>query len=73
VLVDAVIRALASTQGTINMGMMRVETLVDGLQTKLQYSEAGPFGSLIKQFEKERDSLLQTALTKVSGPMMITI
>lgn len=73
VLVDAVIRALATVQGTINMGLIRVETLVDGLQTKLQYSEAGPFGSLIKQFKAERDELLQTMLTRVSGPAFITI
>ena len=72
VLVDAVIRALGSTQGTINMGLMRVETLVDGLQTKLQYSETGPFGSLIKQFKAERDELLATALSKVAGPMIVT-
>lgn len=73
VLVDACIRALASIQGSINMGLMRVETLVDGLQQKLQYSERGPFGSLIETFRKERDELLQTTLTKVSGPMIITL
>ena len=72
VLLDAAIKALASVQGTINMGLMRVETLVDGLQTKLQYSETGPFGSLIKQFTAERDKLLETALNKVSGPMIVT-
>jgi hypothetical protein len=73
VLTDACARALATVQGTINMGMMRVETLVDGLQVKLQYSESGPFGSLIKQFTTERDALLSTALSKVSGPMMVTL
>lgn len=72
VLVDACIRALASVQGTINMGLMRVETLVDGLQTKLQYSERGPFGSLIETFRKERDELMATAFSKVSGPMIVT-
>lgn len=73
VLLDAGMRALSSIQGTINMGLMRVETLVDGLQTKLQYSERGPFGSVIETFRKERDSLLDTALTRVAGPMFITI
>lgn len=71
VLVTAGMLALASTQGTINMGLMRVETMVDGLQMKFQYSEAGPFGSLIKSFERERDALLKTALDKVSGPRLI--
>lgn len=73
VLLDAAMRALASIQGTINMGLMRVETLVDGLQTKLQYSERGPFGSIIEEFRKERDALLETTLTKISGPMFITV
>lgn len=71
VLLDAGIRALASIQGTINMGMMRVETMVDGLQNKLQYSERGPFGSLIEAFRKERDELKETALTRVAGPMFL--
>ena len=73
VLLDAGIRALGTIQGTINMGMMRVETLVDGLQVKLQYSEKGPFGSVIESFKRERDELMNTAMTKVSGPMFITI
>lgn len=73
VLVDAAIRALASTQGSINMGLMRVETLVDGLQAKFQYSEKGPFGALIETFRKERDELMNTAWSKVSGPMLITL
>lgn len=73
VLLDAGIRALGSIQGTINMGMMRVETLVDGLQVKLQYSERGPFGSVMEAFKRERDELLDAALTKVAGPMFITI
>lgn len=72
VLVDAGMRALATSQGTINMGLMRVETLVDGLQAKFQYSERGPFGSLIETFRKERDELMQTAWSKVSGPMIVT-
>jgi hypothetical protein len=73
VLVTASMIALASIQGTINMGLMRVETLVDGLQMKFQYSEAGPFGSLIKTFEKERDALMATAFNMVGGPRFITI
>lgn len=73
VLCQAATQALMSIQGTINMGFMRHETLVDGMQFKAQYSEAGPFGSLINRFEKRRDELLKTALSKVSGPMMIVI
>lgn len=73
VALDASIRALGTIQGTINMGMMRVETLVDGLQVKLQYSEKGPFGSVIEAFKRERDELLATAREKVAGPMFMTI
>jgi hypothetical protein len=73
VLTTASMTALASIQGSINMGLMRVETLVDGLQMKFQYSESGPFGSLIKQFEKERDALMTTAFNMVGGPRFITL
>lgn len=73
VLVDAAIRALGSIQGTVNMGLIGVMTQVDGLVTNLRYSEAGPFGSLIKQLKSERDELLATALTRVSGPVLMTM
>lgn len=73
VLAQAAIYALQSIQGTINMGIMRHSTLVDGVQYQAQYSEKGPFGALIDQFATTRDDLLQTAQTNVSGPMFITI
>jgi hypothetical protein len=73
VLLDAAMRALGTIQGSINMGLMRAETLVDGLQVKLQYSEKGPFGSIIETFKRERDELMGTALNRVSGPVFMTI
>jgi len=73
VLAQAGIMALQSIQGTINMGIMRHATLVDGVQYSAQYSEKGPFGALITQFMSVRDDLCQTATTNVSGPMLITI
>lgn len=73
VLATAAIYALGSIQGTINMGLIRTSVLVDGMQTQLQYPEKGPFGALIDNFTKERDALLQTALTKVNGPVFLTM
>jgi hypothetical protein len=72
VLVTAGIYALGSVQGTLNMGLSRTTVLVDGMQMQLQYPESGPFSALIKNFTGERDALLATALTKVSGPMVLT-
>jgi hypothetical protein len=73
VLVTAAIYALGSVQGTINMGLTRTSVLVDGMQTQLQYSEKGPYGGLIDNFTKERDALLGTALSKVAGPVILTM
>lgn len=73
VLAAAATYALGSIQGTINMGLSRTSVLVDGMQTQLQYPEKGPFAALIDNFTKERDALLHTALTKVAGPMFLTI
>ncbi len=73
VLAQAAIYALQSVQGTINMGIMRHSTLVDGVQYQAQYSEKGPFGALIDRFERTREQLLDVAIQNVSGPMYITI
>jgi hypothetical protein len=73
VLATAAIYALGSIQGTINMGLARTSMLVDGMQTQLQYPERGPFAALIDNFTKERDALLMTALTKVNGPVFLTM
>jgi hypothetical protein len=73
VLCAAAVYALGSIQGTINMGLQRTSVLVDGMQTQLQYAESGPFGSLINNFTRERDELLGTALTKVAGPIILTL
>lgn len=73
VLAQAAILALQSIQGTINMGVMRHSTLVDGVQYQAQYSEKGAFGALMDRFEKTRDELVQVASANVSGPMFVTI
>ena len=73
VLCTAVVYALGTVQGTINMGLARTSVLVDGMQTQLQYPEKGPFGALIDNFSKERDALLGTTLNKVAGPIILTL
>lgn len=73
VLAQAAIIALQAIQGTINMGILRHSTLVDGVQYQAQYSEKGPFSGLIDSFKATRDDLLGVAIENVSGPMFITI
>lgn len=73
VLAKASIRALSSIQGTISMGMLQHQALIDGVSYMAKYSETGPFGYQIKQYESQADALLQTALSKVSGPSLITL
>jgi hypothetical protein len=73
VLAQAAIIALQSVQGTISMGAAEYKMTVDGLQYATRYAANGPFGYLIDQFTKNRDALLATALSKVSGPVFATL
>ena len=73
VLAKAAIRALSAIQGTINMGMIQHQTQVDGVSYMGRYSEKGPFGYQIEQYERQVDALLQSVFTKISGPAFITI
>ncbi len=70
VLAQAAITALQSIQGTINLGASELKMSVDGLEYASKYYASGPFGFLIDQFTKNRDTLLATALSKVAGPVM---
>lgn len=72
VLAQAAIQALSTIQGTINFGAKEYQMSVDGLQYGTKYSENGPYNGLINNFIRMRESLLTTALNKVSGPMFIT-
>jgi len=73
VLAAAAIQALSSIQGSVSMGLISHSTLIDGVQFQAKYSENGPFGSLIQQFKKQRDELLNVTFTKVAGPQIITL
>ena len=73
VLSQAAIIGLQSVQGTISMGASEYKMTVDGLQYGTRYAANGPFGFLIDQFTKNRDSLLATALSKVAGPVLSTL
>lgn len=70
VLAEAALTALNSIHGTINLGIEVQLTQVDGLQYRSQFSKEGPYGPLIMQFTKRRDSLMKIAQSKVSGPMV---
>lgn len=73
VLAQAAITGLQSIQGTINLGAAEYRMAVDGLQYGTRYHADGPYGYLISQFTKNRDTLLATALSKVAGPVFSTI
>lgn len=73
VLAMASMTCLRSIAGTVSMGVSKYSTLIDGVQVQTSYSASGAFGEQISQFQKRRDELLQTALTKVSGPALLTL
>jgi hypothetical protein len=70
VLCEAAMIALASIQGTVNLGLEEITTTVDGLQQRFRYFRSGPFGPLIDTFKRERDALLFRAQSKVQGPAL---
>lgn len=72
VLAQAAIQALNTIQGTINMGQTSTSTSVDGLSYNVQYSPKGPYAGLIDYFTRQRDMLINSAKSKVAGPMFIT-
>lgn len=69
VLAQAAIQALSTVQGTINLGATSTSTAVDGLSYTTQYNPKGPYSGLIDYFRKMRDELLNSAKSKVAGPM----
>lgn len=73
VLAKASIRALSAIQGTINMGVLQHQVLIDGVSYMSKFSETGPFGYQIKQYEAQVESLLESAISKVAGPSLITL
>ena len=69
VLSVAACQALATIQGTVNYGAIEQSTVVDGLAYKTRYPEAGAFSGLIGTFQKQAQSLMKTAKSKVQGPV----
>lgn len=70
VLAEAAITALSIIQGTINVGYSERQIQTDGLNYRARFNPEGAYAGLIKTFEKMRDTLLRTAISKVSGPML---
>ncbi len=68
VLAEAAMIALRAIQGTINMGLESIDTMVDGLRTQMKYDKRGAFGPLIAQFKEQRDELMKRAKERVNGP-----
>lgn len=70
VLVRAAIRALRTTQMSINLGVTEGRLQVDGLMRSVKYAANGPFAGQIKEYEAEEKSLLRTARSKVGMPYL---
>lgn len=70
VLLEATITALATIQGTINLGAKSVQMTVDGMSYKTDYDPLGPFAGLIKMFMERKKGLMDMAKNLVSGPMV---
>lgn len=69
VLTQAAIQALQTIQGTINLGQTSSSVAVDGLSFAQQFNQKGPYEGLISMFQKQRDELMNSARSKVAGPM----
>ena len=68
VLAIAAIQALASIQGTLNLGADAIETSVDGLAQKIVYGKGGPYANLMMRFDNMKKELTRTVHSKISGP-----
>jgi len=73
VLAQAAITGLNAIQGTINMGMLNSQIMVDGLQYKTGYDPKGAFNALIEGMTRQRDELLGIARNFTAGPVFTTI
>lgn len=70
VLCQATILALQSMQGTVNFGVTRQATSVDGLRYETSYPRDGAaFGGIIAQFQKQWEANLALAKDAVRGLM----
>ena len=68
VLATAAIYLLNTLQGSINFGMVRQATSVDGLRYDQSYPSSGAaYQGLITQFTNIRDQLMRTAIDSVRG------
>lgn len=72
VLAEAATIALATVQGTINVGVEQTQIQIDGVSFGAKYNANGAFFGLINQFAKQRDALMTRAKTMVSGPVFTT-
>lgn len=68
VLSTAAVYALNTVQGSVNFGIVRQATSVDGLRYDTSYPSSGAaYGGLITNFQNQRDALLRTAVDLVRG------
>lgn len=73
VLAEAAVQALATVQGSINLGMEQQMLSLDGVQYQTRFAKEGPYNALIREFSKQRDELKAIARDMVSGPIITTL
>ena len=73
VLASASIRALATAQGSINLGVEQQSINIDGVQYQTRFNKEGAFKGLITEFTRQRDELLTQARDMVGGPIVTTL
>lgn len=71
VLATTAVQALATSQGSINLGATDYVMSMDGVQYSTKYPKEGAYHGLIKQNMAIRDALLESLKSKVSGPQII--
>lgn len=73
VLAKAAEIALASIQGTINLGVEQMTIQIDGVSYGQKFNARGPFSGLIDQFNKQSSELMNRARSLVAGPVFTTL
>jgi hypothetical protein len=69
----AATQALASCQGSINLGMKSIQTGVDGLAQKIEYDPNGAYAGLITTFGNQARTLMTRLSNNVSGLVMTVL
>jgi hypothetical protein len=73
VLAAAAVSILRTIQGSINLGVLKTNTGIDGAQFGQEFNPMGAYADLITQFKNQRDALLETVYWQCGGPIVQTL